>query len=253
MSPWVGLKQSSFEPDHGAMEKEGQGRFQFDNQPIEPDSGKTGRPGILKWIFFIILIGYTLLSYYHVPILTWVGSILVLKHPVRKADLIVCTSGNPFETGLMAVDLYKKGMAPRIFIPETPPSTALILVNEQGGRYPTSGELLLSIVKALGVPGSACIQEKEPSESIREEAEEVRKLIFDSGKSAIILVSPPWESRRAWSTFDQVFQDDQVDIMMAPSTYSDFKPDTWWKNDRSFHEAILEFQKLLGQKVKQIM
>ena len=106
-----------------------------------------------------------------------------MEHPVKRADLIVCTPGEPFAVGLMAADLYKKKMAKHIFIPETPPSTALMLVNEQGGRYPTSGELLFSILKTLGVPASACILGKQSSETIREEAEEVRKWVLDSGKS----------------------------------------------------------------------
>jgi uncharacterized SAM-binding protein YcdF (DUF218 family) len=253
LSGWTDLQPPAFETEPGAGEEKGQDGFVFDNQPIEPDSGKKGRPGFLKWIFFIILIGYTFLSYSHVPILTWVGSLLVLEHPVKRADLIVCTPGNPFETGLMAADLYKKGMAKRIFIPEISSPTALRLVNKQGGHYPTPGELLLSIMKTLEVPVSACIIGKKPLRSIWEEAEEVRRQVLDAGKSTIILVSPPWKSRRTWSIFETVFQDDQVEIMMAPSTYTDFKIDNWWKNDKSFYEAILEFQKLLGLKVRQIL
>ena len=104
----------------------------------------------------------------------------------------------------------------------------------------------------MKVPASACILGKPASETIREEAETVRKQVLDSGKSAIILVSPPWKSRRTWSIFERVFENDRVDIMMAPSTYTDFRPDNWWKTDKTFYEAILEFQKLLGRMVTQI-
>ena len=171
---------------------------------------------------------------------------------MKRAELIVCASGHPFEVGLMAADLYKKKLANHIFVPEMPPSTALMLVNEQGGHYPTSGELLFSILKTLGVPASSCILEKRSSETIREEAEEVRKWVRDSGKSTIILVSPPWTSRRTWSIFEQVFAGDGVEIMMAPSTFTNFRADNWWKTDKTFYETILEFQKLLGQKMRQV-
>lgn len=251
-SQWASMEPPAFESDRAVGKEEEQDGFPVSNQPIEPGSGKTQRPSILKWIFFVILIGYTLLSYYHVPILTWIGSLLVLEHPVKKADLIVCTPGAPFETGLMAADLHKKGMAKHIFIPQTHSSTALMLVNEKGGSYPAPGELLLSILQTLGVPAADCILKKQPSESIREEAEEVRKWVLDSGKSAFILVSPPWRSRRTWSIFEQTFEGDQVDIMMAPSSYSDFRADNWWKTEKNFHETILEFQKLLGRTVTQI-
>ena len=143
-SQWEGLNPHAFETEPAGREEKGQGGFVVDNQPIEPGSGKTVSSGFLKWIFFIVLIGYMLFSYYRVPILTWAGSLLVMEHPVKRADLIVCTPGDPFEVGLMAADLYKKKMANRIFIPETPLSTAHLLVNEQGGNYPTSGELLLA-------------------------------------------------------------------------------------------------------------
>ena len=137
-SQWTPLKQPAFESDAVGTDEKGQSGFPLNNQPIEPGSGKSSS-GFLKWSFFIILIGYTLFSYYHVPFLTWVGSLLVLEHPVKRADLIVCTPGDPFEVGLMAADLYKKKMAKQIFIPETPPSTALMLVNEQGEAIPPPG------------------------------------------------------------------------------------------------------------------
>ncbi len=251
-SEWEGLNPRAFESEAAAMEVNEQSAFQVNNQPIEPGSGRRGSSGFLKWIFFILLIGYGLFSYSQVPILTWIGSLLVVEHPVKRADLIVCTPGEPFAVGLMAADLYKKKMARNIFIPETPPPTALMLVNEKGGRFPTSGELLFSILKTLGVPASACILGKQSSETIQAEAEEVQRLVLDLGKSTVILVSAPWKSRRTWSIFDQVFEDDRVEIMMAPSTYTDFKPDNWWKTEKTLHETILEFQKLFGWKVTQI-
>ncbi len=251
-SQWEGLNPRAFETEPAAMEVNEQRAFLVNNQPIEPDSGGKSSRGFLKWIFFVLLIGYALFSYSRAPILTWFGSLLVMEHPVKRADLIVCTSGEPFAVGLMAADLYKKKMAKDILIAETPPSTALMLVNEQGGRYPTSGELLFSILKTLGVPASACILGKQSSETIQGEAEEVHGLVLDSGKSDVILVAPPWKSRRIWSIFHRAFENDRVNIMMAPSTYTDFKPDNWWKTEETFHETILEFQKLLGRMVTQI-
>jgi hypothetical protein len=46
-------------------------------------------------------------------------------------------------------------------------------------------------------------------------------------------------------TFKKVFEKDDVEVMMAPSRHTKFKPDDWWKTRRYAKEVIVEYQKLI--------
>ena len=47
---------------------------------IEPGGKKSTRQGLLKWLFFIFVLIYVLISYYHAPILTLMGRFLIVEH-----------------------------------------------------------------------------------------------------------------------------------------------------------------------------
>ena len=61
-------------------------------EPLEPEGGKGGPLRLLKWIFFVFVVIYSLLSYFHAPILTRLGEYLIVKHSPQESDLIVCHS-----------------------------------------------------------------------------------------------------------------------------------------------------------------
>lgn len=215
-----------------------------ENRPIEPEGSRLKGPSVLKWILFLLIIGYAVISYYHVPILTALGNYLVLDHPLKKADLIVCTPGPPLEQILTAAGLYQKGLAPRLFIPREPPPAGLDTLMEQGGRYPESSHLFMETLKGLNVPESACIVGDRSIDSIWEEAEELRKWVLRKELKSLIIVTPPYRARRTYRVFTSILDGKEVEIMVSPSRYSGFQADNWWKRDRYKGDVIIEYQKL---------
>lgn len=226
-----------------------EGGFQ-DSTPIEPERKRMGRTWMLKWLFFVLAIVYVLLSYYHVPILTGLGRYLIVEHTPQKSDLIVCLAGGNVERGLAVADAYKRGLAPRVFMAREVPPDGYALLKERNIDYPESVDLMRMLLEELGIPESAFFTSDRASKSTFEEAHLVRDLVMNGDYNSLILITTPYHSRRAWLTFRKVFEKDDLRILMLPSSYSDFRPEDWWKKRRYLREVIIEYQKLIYYRLK---
>jgi uncharacterized SAM-binding protein YcdF (DUF218 family) len=217
-------------------------------KPIEPESAPSTRLSLFRWVFFIVVLIPILLSYFHGPILTQLGKYLVVQHPLAKSDLIVCLAGDDVERGLASADLYVKGLAPRIFIAREPIPEGLETLKKKGIAYPESRDLVMMILRGLGVPESAVITSDQPVDSTFEEAEKVGDLVKSKKYRSLILVTSPPHSRRAWLTFRKAIADKEFRITVVPTPYSKFRAEDWWKTRRYVREVILEYQKLIYYK-----
>ena len=251
LSEWIGPQVSKEQTRTDDFSEKREAEL-MDGRPIEPESRRSKGPSIVKWIFFILFISYMVVSYYSVPILTALGNYLIVDHPLKKADVIVCTPGSPLEQSLMATELYKRGLAPRIFIPEETPPDGLEILKAQGGRYPEASGLFIGTLKSLNVPESAFIVGKLAVDSIQEEAEEVREVVMGKGYRSIIIVTSPSSARLAYLIFEKVFDGEKLEIMISPSRYSDLKADNWWKRGKYLNEVLFECQKLLYHTIKNL-
>lgn len=222
-------------------------------RPIEPESSKAGRGSLLKWLVILIFIGYLLVSYLHVPILTAAGEYLVLSQPPQKSDLIVCLAGQNVERGLAAADALNQGLAPRIFVAREELPDGYEILRQRGIRYPESIDLMGMILEGLGVPKSAIIRGERPVQSTWEEAEIVRDLIRKKNYRSILLITSPTHSRRAYMTFEKVIGEKECRVLVIPSKYSSFKPENWWQNRRYVKEVVLEYQKLIYYAVRGLL
>ena len=250
LTGWMGEEDPAAEYREDKPEDRGQTEYYADNRPIEPEERKPSRPSIFKWVIFVLLIGYTLLSYYRAPILSRIGSYLVVEHPHKKADLIVCLMGRPVERGLAAAEIYKRGLGPGIFIGRVGFPDGTEVLKQRGVHFPESRDLLKMMLQGLGVPGSACLTSDRFVGDTYEEAKEVRALAQERGYSSLIVVTSPTHTRRAWLTYKKVFEKNDVKIMMLPSRYTNFRSDDWWKTRKYLKEVAIEYQKLAYYTVK---
>ncbi|MGD2124594.1 MAG: YdcF family protein [Desulfobacteraceae bacterium] len=223
-----------------------------DRKPIEPEGTKWRKPNFLKWVFFLVVIVYVLLSYYHAPILTRLGRFLIVEHPPQKSDLIVCLAGQNIERGLAAADSFEKGLAPRIFVAREEIPDGYELLKQKGLQYPESRDLLVNALKGLGVPESAILVGDVPVKNTVEEAVQVRDLVKKKNYRSIILITSPTHSRRAWLIFRKVFGKKETRVLVLPTPYSNFKPEDWWKKGRYVREVILEYEKLIYYALKSV-
>ena len=224
-----------------------------DANPIEPESSPSTRLSFFKWVLFVGVFFYVVLSYFHGPLLTQLGKFLVVQHPLAKSDLIVCLAGGDVERGLASADLFARGLAPRIFIAREPIPDGLETLKQKGIAYPESIDLVAMIFKGLGIPDSAVIKGDQPVESTFEEAERVGALIQDKKFRSLILVTSPSHSRRAWLTFRKAIPDKGFRILVLPTPYSKFSAEDWWKARKYVREVVMEYQKLIYYKAKGLL
>ena len=245
-SEWTG-QQGPMNDGLADEEREGP---PLENRPIEPEDKKFNRFSILKVVLFLLFVAYMLLSAFHVPILTGMGRYLVVEHPLKKSDLLVCLSGSSVERGLEASELYKKGLATRIFITREELPVGYKALQNKGGHYPEKRSLVIRLLQGVGVPRSACLSSDRFVSSTFDEAKLLWDITRERGYKSLIVVTSPTHSRRAWLTFQKVFEKSNVRIAMKPSRYSNFKIDNWWKTRKYLRAVIYEYQKLLYYAVK---
>ena len=251
LSEWIGSQVAKEQTRTDDFNEKRETEFQND-RPIEPESRRFKGQSIIKWIIFIFFIGYMAISYYRVPLLTALGNYLIIEHPLTKADLIVCTPGSPLEKSLTAAELYERGLAPRIFIPQETPPAGIEILKRQGGLYPEKSEFFISTLKSLKIPESDLMVGEHTVDSIREEAEEIRDVVMEKGLRSIIIVTSPSRAKRAYLIFEKVFAGEKLKIMISPSQYSDFRADNWWKRDKYVNEVIFEIQAVLYHTIKNL-
>ena len=250
LSKWLRAKTSGREEETSLDEEEGQTEYRVDNKPIEPEAKSRKGPSIFKWAIFLVLIIYMLLSYYKAPILARIGGYLIVEHPLKKADLIVCLMGEPVERGLMAAQLYRNGLSPRIFSSREELPDGYAILGGKKVHYPETRDLLSMMLYGLGVPKSAYFTDNRFVENTLEEAQVVRDVVRKKGYRSIVIVTSPIHTRRSWLTFKKVFEKDAVEIGIVPSSYTNFKLEDWWKTRKYAKEVIIEYQKLIYYTLK---
>ena len=214
-------------------------------EPLDKKKEKRPRFSVWKWVFFIIFVLYIVLTSYRVPLLIRLGKYLIVEHKARKADLIVCLGGGGVENALAAIDAYNKGLAPYIFRAKELEADGIDYLKQRVEGYPTDFDLFRLIVQGFGIPEEAILSSEDRVGSTIDEARLVRKFVRDRGVKSLILISTLTHSRRAWLSFKDVFEDDDVEIISLPSHYQLFDPKEWWTKRKYAKEVILEYQKLI--------
>jgi uncharacterized SAM-binding protein YcdF (DUF218 family) len=158
--------------------------------------------------------------------------------------------GEPVERGLTAAQLYKNGLAPRIFSGREKLPDGYAILQAKGLHYPETRDLLSRMLNGLGVPKTAYLSNDLFVESTFEEALVVRDVVLKKGYRSLIIVTSPAHSRRSWLTYKRVFEDDSVEIGIVPSRHTNFKLEDWWKTRKYVREVIYEYQKLIYYTLK---
>ena len=87
--------------------------------------------------------------------LSRLGSFLVVEDPLRHADAIVVLGGTMYERPLEAVDLFKAGMAPRIFLFREVADWGERALIDRGVPYLRAIDVQIDAMTRLGVPREA--------------------------------------------------------------------------------------------------
>jgi uncharacterized SAM-binding protein YcdF (DUF218 family) len=198
--------------------------------------------GLVVFIFAIFI------ALSHEYLLKKFGQFLVYEQSPQKADVIVVLNGRDCERSLAAVDLYNNGYSKLIVMAE---------IMKQPGtdefRKRVKGNINRKIffqwaIEAMGVPKHSFKLIGNGISSTYDEANVTKKFMFVNNYKSILLVTSKWHSKRAYLTFQSVFNNSKnhdLKIIMYPSKYDTFNPDAWWKSSNDAERVFYEYIRLI--------
>lgn len=165
-----------------------------------------------------------------------ISEYLFCEDELTQADLILVFGGKRLERAERAAELYKAGLAPRIFI--------------SGGDKREIGvceaERLKDHAVALGVPAEAITTECESVntlENVRMSVAIIEESIGWRNLQNVIIISAPYHLRRVKQALARYIPR-SVKITCCPDTRQDITRDNWWHTNEGQNMVYRELEKV---------
>jgi uncharacterized SAM-binding protein YcdF (DUF218 family) len=161
-----------------------------------------------------------------------------LAAPARapvKSDLLVSLGGDDGGRSDRALELYKKGYAPRI-----------LLTGPEGAHWKLRVRRLNWRARYFveeGVPERALLYDRE-SRNSWEEAVSTLRLMQSMKLERVLVVSDPPHMRRLSWVWGKVFEGSGKRFVLVASDADDWDPDLWWNTSSSAQFVFGEYIKL---------
>lgn len=168
----------------------------------------------------------------------FLGRLLESSDVPAPAEAMVLLNGNPVR-GIYGAELYKKGLAPLLFVGR-PEFTAPKELVDLGLPFSREEEDYLRVLALKGVPRSAVRLYGQGHMSTVEEVETLRRELGFQPKS-LLVVTAPFHSRRARLIFRKVFP--ETTILVCPDPQEALEP-RWWKDRQSALKVVQETAKM---------
>lgn len=196
-----------------------------------------------KIVVSLVLVGAAA-TYLHEPILRSAGHFLVDESPPQNADAIVVLAGSIPDRVLEAVTLYRDGFAPVVVLSKEPESKAYGVARSMGANVPGPHQINRIIAEQLGVPSAAILETGGNPGSTLTEAAELIRFLNRQGFRKILLVTSKAHTRRAGAIYGHL-AGGRMTILLRPSRYDGYDPDSWWRDRTTLRRVAIEYEKLL--------
>jgi hypothetical protein len=144
---------------------------------------------------------------------------------------------------LDAADLVHSGVATRVAVFSVPLHVADLEFIKRGVPYSNGMGLILQQLHALGV--TAVEQIPPPGVAgTEDEARQRPQWCIARGFHTILFVSAPDHSRRVRRALARTTRGMDLKVIVRPSRYCDFDPDTWWLTRGGVRTELVELEKL---------
>ncbi len=159
----------------------------------------------------------------------WLASRLIVESPLEHADAIMVLSGSAAykERTLKAAELYKLGVATRIFITNDGERAGW---SQDEQRNPPYVELEQRELIANGVPFDAITVLPGEVAGTEWEAKALVREVDAHPVSSVLLVTSQYHTRRALWIFERFLAGKNVEVGIERSPPGEWplKPETWW-------------------------
>lgn len=150
-----------------------------------------------------------------------------VDEPVRS-DLVVSLGGEAYRRGGKAAELWRAGLAPRIFL--------------AGPAGP--GDARVALLARQGVPASAILADGKSRHSWDEAVNTYRLMEANGWKSVLVVSDPPHLRRLSW-TWEHVFVGSGMSFRLIPAPMPGWDAAHWWRDPGSAHYVKTELEKLV--------
>jgi uncharacterized SAM-binding protein YcdF (DUF218 family) len=172
-----------------------------------------------------------------------VGRWLVREDPLAHADAIVVLSGGMPYRAEGAVDVYRQGYAPEVWVTRSAgPGRALTAM---GIHFVGDEEYSRDVLIHDGVPSAAIGILPDEIVDTEQEVEEISREMRDAHKSSVIIVTSPEHTRRVRALWRRLAGPHQKAIVRAVAE-DPFDRDHWWRNTRDAYSVVRELLGLLN-------
>lgn len=190
----------------------------------------------------IVLAPVLLLSALTLPRL---GSWLVVEDPLAKSDAIIVLGGTMYERPLEAVDLYKEGWAPRIYLFRQIVDWGEAELIKRQFTYTREVDLQIEVMQRLGID-RASIGILEQANSTADEADRVVEFVGREQFKTVIVVTSKQHTRRARLVMRRRLDPLGTSLIVRSSRYDRSDVDRWWANRSTLRFTLFETQRLFG-------
>jgi hypothetical protein len=171
------------------------------------------------------------------------GRALVLTDRKEPADIILIATDADGAGVLEAADLVREGVAARVALFSDPPDAIDREFVRRGVPYFNSATVSIQQLRALGITSIEEIP--RPVSGTEDEGRVLPQWCSENGFHTIVFVSTADHSRRSHRVLDRAMRGHGIRVIVRPSRYSEFDPDTWWLTRGGIRIEIVESQKLL--------
>jgi uncharacterized SAM-binding protein YcdF (DUF218 family) len=165
-----------------------------------------------------------------------ISEYLFCEDELTQADLILVFGGKRLERAERAAELYKAGLAPRIFISG----------GDKRGIGVCEADRLKEHAVALGVPAEAITVECESvnsMENVKMSVALIEKEIGWKTLKNVIIISAPYHLRRVKQALAHYIPR-EVAITCCPDTRTDITRDNWWHSQEGQNMVYRELEKV---------
>jgi len=196
----------------------------------------------------LLLIGaLALAAYFAAPmLLRRMGAYLIDEDPPAPADAIVVLAGSVPDRILEGVTLYRDGFAPHMVISRGRENAAYGQLDALGVKLPREHDLNRSVAEQLQVPAAAIAEVGGGMDgSTLQEAQAMLRYAREQGYRKLLLVTSKAHTRRAALIY-RTLAAGGFEVVVRPSRYDRFEPQSWWRDRVDLRRVLIEYQKLLG-------
>lgn len=168
-------------------------------------------------------------------ILVFVGLLLGVSDPIKKADAIVLLSGGGKVRNEEAAELYNRGAADTIVVTQTLGAGSKATTVETYKQLNLDGVPMYKIQTATGT-----------ATSTYDEARQVARLAERQGFKSILVVTDPYHALRARILFTSELKDQGVRVKVTSVSDHWYKPLTWMFSKEGWRVTIIEVAKIGG-------